>query len=293
MAEAFIPNIYNKPFVNHIDGNKQNNNLDNLEWVTESENSIHAYKKGLIKILKGVDKKKSNLTEKQVIEIYYAGGLYENIGNHFNVSKSTIFDIKHKKTWKHILKDDYIKNIKYQILKEENLINNKIKHQIDNKTNIKNKHITNNEKYTIDVNGNVYNTHTNKYLKNSIRNGYCFVTLNGKHLSIHKLVADTFIPNIDNKPIINHIDGNKQNNSVDNLEWCTYKENASHSYKSGLTNIKKGVDNVMSKLTNIEVIDIFLSTETSEYLSIKYSVHKNHITRIKRKERWKHLTDFL
>lgn len=83
MAEAFIPNIYNKPFVNHIDGNKQNNNLDNLEWVTESENSIHAYKKGLIKILKGV-------------EIYYAGGLYENIGNHFNVSKSTIFDIKTK-----------------------------------------------------------------------------------------------------------------------------------------------------------------------------------------------------
>lgn len=47
MAENFIDNINNYPEVNHIDGNKHNNNIDNLEWVTKSENSIHAYKAGL------------------------------------------------------------------------------------------------------------------------------------------------------------------------------------------------------------------------------------------------------
>jgi hypothetical protein len=55
LALAFIENIENKPFVNHIDGNKLNNTLDNLEWVTSSENNLHAHKVGLTK----GDKKKN------------------------------------------------------------------------------------------------------------------------------------------------------------------------------------------------------------------------------------------
>ena len=81
---------------------------------------------------------------------------------------------------------------------------------------------------------------TEKYLAQVSRRDYLGVTLSknnkSKMFSTHILVAETFIPNPENKPEINHIDGNKQNNKVDNLEWCTRSENELHAYKNGLAN---------------------------------------------------------
>lgn len=68
--------------------------------------------------------------------------------------------------------------------------------------------------------------------------GYVMVSLckNSKifNASVHRLVAEAFIPNPDNLPCVNHIDGNKRNNTIQNLEWCSYSENNLHAYKTGL-----------------------------------------------------------
>lgn len=83
------------------------------------------------------------------------------------------------------------------------------------------------------------NTHVGRILKGKLRaDGYLSICLssNGicKEFSIHRLVCSAFHENTENKPCVNHIDGNKTNNCAENLEWCTYQENAQHALRTGL-----------------------------------------------------------
>jgi hypothetical protein len=92
--------------VNHKDGNKSNNAVNNLEWRTDSQNMKHAYRIGLIPILQGSKHGMSKLTEKQVIEIRdkftNENVIPKNIAKVYGVTPTTIMSIINRITWKHI-----------------------------------------------------------------------------------------------------------------------------------------------------------------------------------------------
>lgn len=75
----------------------------------------------------------------------------------------------------------------------------------------------------------------------------------------HRLVALTFIPNPENKPFINHIDGNKSNNRIENLEWCTASENIIHAINTGLIDMSKHRPSNSKKIQCIETGALFVS----------------------------------
>lgn len=98
VAKAFIPNPYNLPCVNHIDGNKSNNAAENLEWCGYSHNMKHAYDSGL-KVAKGRPKLTAGQVE-GIRDLCVSLNLtLTEIGARFGVSKATVSKIKNRKTW--------------------------------------------------------------------------------------------------------------------------------------------------------------------------------------------------
>ena len=103
--------------------------------------------------------------------------------------------------------------------------------------------------YAKNKNGRVLSLLTDQINNTSVdTNGYLMTNLykDGKRYAkrVHILVAQTFIPNPDNLPVVNHIDGDKTNPKVNNLEWCSYSENTQHAHRTGL----------QTKTSNKEVI---------------------------------------
>lgn len=96
--------------------------------------------------------------------------------------------------------------------------------------------LKNNPNYEVSNMGNVRNCKTGRYLKPQLNQegGYYRVSISGKHYYVHRLVADTFFDGDHEKIDVNHIDGNKYNNTLSNLEWVTRKENIRHAYINGL-----------------------------------------------------------
>lgn len=105
VAKAFIPNPDNCTQVNHIDGNKMNNNIKNLEWVTAARNVQHAWETGLMtnEHMLGSKHHNAKVTEKDVKDIRANKALTrKELCLKYNLSASTLADILNKKTWKHV-----------------------------------------------------------------------------------------------------------------------------------------------------------------------------------------------
>lgn len=117
--------------------------------------------------------------------------------------------------------------------------------------------------YKISNTGKVNSLISGKILKPFPNNkGYLYVKLtkDGQHktFSVHRLVANVFIPNVESMQQVNHIDGNKQNNCAENLEWCNDFENRTHAYKNGLRKMETIIGIEMLS-TNGNCIKEFLS----------------------------------
>jgi hypothetical protein len=164
------------------------------------------------------------------------------------------------------------------------------------------KKVINFSDYTIDNQGNIYSKEGKPMSQRVNNSGYFIVNLfdNGKHhtKTVHRLVATHFIANPCNKPYINHKDGNKFNNSEDNLEWVTPKENAIHARNNGLLNIPEnhsvGEKNPKAKLSEQNVISIRSEWEINENLTVKqlcdkYNVGATCIYDILKRKSWSHI----
>ncbi len=200
--------------VNHKDGCKTNNNVDNLEWISQSENGKHAYRLNLQKPNSiGV----SQYTLDNVFVRDYESLLdaEKETGIYNGHISGVCRGIRGRKT-----AGGYIWVYTDYIPKTEPVPEGKI--------------MTGYPNYIITNGGRVYNSRKNKYLALSSKGGYKFISLSDgkkcKSFSVHRLVALLYLENPNNYLEVNHIDFDKTNNNVDNLEWISRSDNMKHNF---------------------------------------------------------------
>ncbi len=155
-----------------------------------------------------------------------------------------------------------------------------------------------NIKYKIDNYGNIYSYRLNKLLLPKVtRWGYREVTLrdktgNPKSYLVHLLIAKYFLNHSTlSGLVVNHKDGNKQNNRLDNLEIVTKSRNSKHAYEIGLNISRKGEESGLSKLKNEEIIKIRELSKILNHREIaeRFNVSRGLISRILSGHIWKHI----
>ena len=227
VAKAFIPNLENKTQINHKDKNGLNNKLSNLEWNTNKENSIHRSANVKQTTNQNLEICRINPNTNEILEKYNSiedaaryildnnnnlkiKNICSGISMVINNKQQTAYKYKWKKTEQNTFENEEWREIIIEGKNTEGYFVSSLG-RFKNKKGVIMKD---------------YKPH---------HSGYIYLRVNIQKYSLHRLVAQAFIPNLENKPFVNHIDGNKINNSVNNLEWVTCSENNSHNHKIGLT----------------------------------------------------------
>lgn len=163
------------------------------------------------------------------------------------------------------------------------------------------------EKYLVSANGKVYSLARRHLYKKgtrpqkgkwmsplrNINNGYLSIILykgdrnTCTRLYVHRLVAEAYIPNPDNKPVVNHKDNNRQHNCVNNLEWCTTLENVHHMIATG--NFRHGEKSGVAKLKKTQVLEIrqkLAKGEKQKDIAAGFNISRQTIGLIKNGKTW-------
>ena len=231
VALAFIENPENKLEVNHKDKNKLNICVSNLEWMSRRENNIHKCQGVKITSNKNKEVLRINKNTNEILEKYnsielagtwvFNNGYTKTVHNGRNAignCLSGLSKLAYNFKWEHENKNNDLENEIWKQVVLENIDTKDKQYFVSNLGRFKNSSGIIMDNYK--VNGN----------------GYIRVYIYNKTFALHRLIALAFIENTENKEQVNHIDGNKLNNSVVNLEFVTNQENQIHKFKIGLGN---------------------------------------------------------
>jgi hypothetical protein len=234
VAVAFIPNPLNKPTVNHIDGNRANNNVTNLEWATMAENNSKKV------FLSATRKGRGVVQLSPVGDFIHEWPKIIDAASSLNLSHDCIGKCCQRRpnfktcggfAWKYV--EDYRPSFEF----EQWRFHQEVGVEISSFGRIRTKAM-----------GIIKGTA-------NVPRGYA--TYKGK--KVHRLVASAFpdlCPKPDGADVVNHKDGNKLNNKAENLEWTTQRGNANHALDTGLTRTRRPVRQIRT------------NGETRDYISI-------------------------
>lgn len=147
--------------------------------------------------------------------------------------------------------------------------------------------------YSITKSGKVWSHRSNRYIKCSpTTRGYRKVALCHKGevttKFVHRLVMESYKPTLNQGLDVNHIDGDKVNNNLSNLEWCTRSENIKHAFRLKLS-CNEGVKHSQSKLTELDIRYIRLSPRSNVELGKLYGVVHQTISNVRNGWSWNHI----
>lgn len=267
VAEAFIPNDDSKKkYVNHINYNKLDNRVKNLEWVTASENTKHAHQDENRKTTR-IPIIRWDLDNTNPVR-------YESVNKareEFGPCISDYLAGKAKQAYGYLWSYE---NIPVTKMDTKNLDLTTFK-QIENHPN-----------FLISIDGNVYNKSRKSFLTPRQTGSYMSVVLDTKHYCIHRLLATYFIDkpeNYNDKWIVNHKDGNKLNNNIENLEWLSASDNAQHAYDTGARSTARPI--IQKDLDGNIVGEYINATHASRVLNFGYNVNSQILTACKNPKR--------
>ena len=248
VAKTFLPNPNNKTTVNHKNKDRTNNCVYNLEWATYAEQNDHKNQKSIKqygshnngRTILRINKETNTIIETYDTIIKASKWIMENIYTIDTTNKeieqelrslSTSLSQKIKRNNNHYFGYNFIWKFEEKLIDENEIWKPLIGIEKDG--------------YFISTSGKIKNPLGKIKEKFGKAGGYYDFKIikKGQHHKIHRLVALHFIENLHNKPFVNHINGNKLDNIVENLEWATNQENVIHGYETGLN--KEGLSHVI------------------------------------------------